>query len=81
MTASYAYDSVSLDAMKQWFSDAQKEVYVLGPFLPLVTAPKCRTVKKGEALVISVGIETFLGEKLAHHGERSVILYDFFLFF
>jgi hypothetical protein len=31
VTASYAYESVSLNAVKQWFSDAQKEVHVFGP--------------------------------------------------
>ena len=34
MTTSYVYESLSLDVVKQWFSDIQKEVHVLGPLLP-----------------------------------------------
>ena len=40
-------------------------------FRPLVMAPKRRTVKKR-----SSDIETFLGEMLIQHGERSVFFVD-----
>ena len=68
MTTSYAYESVSLDAMKEWFSDMQKEVHVLGPLLPPGYGINTQNGEEGT----SVDIETFLGEMLVHHGERSV---------
>ena len=67
VTTSYVYESVSLDAMKQWFSEMQKEVHVLGPLLP----PGYDTKTNGEEGA-SVNIETFLQEMLIQHGERSV---------
>ena len=73
VTTSYAYDSVSLDAMKQWFSDVQKEVHVLGPLLP----PGYGT--NGEE-GINIDIETFLGKMLVQHGERSVFFVRSFPF-
>ena len=68
MTTSYAYESVALDALKQWFSDIQKEVHVLGPLLPPGYGTKTQNGEEGT----SVDIETFLGEMLVQHGERSV---------
>ena len=68
MTTSYAYDSVSLDALKQWFSDMQKEVHVLGPLLPPGYSTKTPKSEEGT----SVDIETFLEEMLVQHGKRSV---------
>jgi hypothetical protein len=67
VTTSYVYDSVSLDALKQWLSSMQKEVHVLGPLLP---AGFGTDSEEGA----SVDIETFLGEMLVHHGNRSVFL-------
>ena len=54
--------------MKQWFSDMQKEVYVLGPLLQPGYGIKTQNGEEGT----SVDIETFLGEMLVRHGERSV---------
>ena len=68
MTTSYVYDSVSLDALKHWFSDMQKEVHILGPLLPPGYGIKTQNGEEGT----SVDIETFLGEMLAQHGKRSV---------
>ena len=68
VTSSYAYESLSLDALKQWFSDMQKEVHVLGPLLPSSFGIKSQNGEEGS----SVDIETFLGEMLLQHGERSV---------
>ena len=76
MNTSYAYESVSLDAMKQWFSDMQKEIYVLGPLLPLGYGIKTQNGEEGE----SVDIETFLWEMLKQHGKGSVFFVRFFLF-
>ena len=67
VTTSYAYESVSLDALKQWLSNIQKEVHVLGPLLP---AGFGTDSEEGA----SVDIETFLGEMLVQHGKRSVFL-------
>jgi hypothetical protein len=70
VTTSYAYDSISLDALKQCFSDKQKELYVLGPLLPSGYGYGTKT-QNGEEGTNS-DIETFLGEMLEQHGERSV---------
>jgi hypothetical protein len=75
LTTSYAYDSVSLNALKQWLSNMQKEVHVLGPLLPV--GGGFGTDREEGA---SVDIETFLGEMLVQHGKRSVFLVrSFFL--
>ena len=73
---SYAFDSVSLDAVKEWFSGMQKEVHVLGPLLPPGYGSKTLNGEEGA----SVDIETFLGEMLVHHGERSIFYVKSFLF-
>ena len=74
MTTSYAYESVSLDAVKQWFSDLQKEVYVLGPLLPPGYGTKTQNSEEGT----SVDIETFLGKMLLQYGQRSVFFVNSF---
>ena len=76
VTTSYAYESVSLDAVKQWFSDIQKEMHVLGPLLPSGYGTKTQNSEEGT----SVDIETFLGEMLVQHGKRSVFFVRFFHF-
>ena len=68
VSTSYVYDSVSLDALKQWFSDMQKEVHVLGPLLPPGYGTKMQNSEEGT----SADIEKFLGEMLVQHGKRSV---------
>ena len=60
--------------MKQWLSNMQKEVHVLGPLLP---AGFGTDNEEGA----SVDIETFLEEMLVQHGERSVFLVRSFPFF
>ena len=77
MTTSYAYESVSLDAVKQWFSDMQREVHVLGPLLPPGYGTKIQNSEEGT----SVDIERFLGEMLVQHGKRSVVFVRSFPFF
>ena len=74
---SYAYDSVSLDAVKQWFSNMQKEVYVLGPLLPSGYGTKTQNSEEGT----SIDIETFLGKMLVQHGERSVFFVKILSYF
>ena len=76
VTTSYAYDSVSLDAVKQWFSDMQREVHVLGPLLTPGYGTKTQNGEEGT----SVDIETFLGEMLVQHGKRSVFFVRFIPF-
>jgi hypothetical protein len=80
MTTSYAYESLSLDAVKQWFSDMQKEVHALGPLLPSGYGIKTQNGEEGK----SPDIETFLGEMLLRHGERSVFYvrpFSFIIYF
>ena len=81
MTTSYAYESASLDAVKQWFSDMQKEVHVLGPLLPSgYGTKKTQSSEEGK----NTDIETFLGEMLIQHGKQSVFFvrsFFSFLFF
>jgi hypothetical protein len=59
--------------MKQWFSDMQKEVHVLGPLLPFGYGIETLNIEGP-----SVDIETFLGEMLVQHGKRSVFFVRFF---
>jgi len=75
VTTSYAYESVSLDALKQWFSDVQKEMHVLGPLLPPGYAGGTKTQDSEEGT--SVDIETFLGKMLVQHGKRSLFFVSF----
>ena len=75
VTTSYAYESESLDAVKQWFSDTQKEVHVLGPLLPPGYGTKTQNNEEGT----NVDIDTFLGEMLEQYGKRSVFFVRFFL--
>ena len=77
MTTSYAYESVSLDAVKQWFSDLQKEVHVLGPLLPPGYGTKTQNSEEGT----SVDIETYLGKMLVQYGQRSVFFVNSFSLF
>jgi hypothetical protein len=63
--------------MKQWFSDMQKENYVLGPLLPVGYGIETQNGEEGA----NVDIETFLGEMLVQHGKGSVFFVSFFLFF
>ena len=75
INTSYAYESsVSLNAMKQWFSDMQKEVYVLGPHLPSGYGIETQNGEEGA----SFDIETFLGEMLVQRGKGSVFFVRFF---
>jgi hypothetical protein len=53
--------------MKQWYSDMQKEIYVLGPLLPPGYG-----IETENSEGASVDIETFLGEMLVQHGRGSV---------
>jgi hypothetical protein len=77
INSSYAYEPVSLDAMKQWISDMQKDFYALGPLLPHGYGIETQNGEKGA----SVDIETFLGEMLVQHGKRSVFFVRFFRLF
>ena len=63
-----------MDAMKQWFSDMQKEVHVLGPLLPSGYSFETQNIEEGA----SVDIEAFLGEMQAQHGKRSVFFASLF---
>ena len=75
VTTSYAYESVSSDAVKQWFSGMQKEVHDLGPLLPPGYGTKTQNNEEGT----NVDIDMFLGEMLVQHGKRSVFFVRFFL--
>jgi hypothetical protein len=68
---------MSLDALKQCFSDLHKELHVLGPLLPPGYGTKTQNGEEGT----SSDIETFLEEMLVQHGERSVFFVRSFLFF
>jgi hypothetical protein len=62
--------------MKQWFSDMQKEVHVLGPLLPAGFGTESQNSEEGA----SVDMEAFLGEMLGQHGKQSVFFVRFFSF-
>jgi hypothetical protein len=63
--------------MKEWFSDMQKELHVLGPLLPSGYGTETQNSEEGS----SVDIEAFLGEMQVQHGKRSVFFVRFFPFF
>ncbi|KAF8802209.1 UDP-Glycosyltransferase/glycogen phosphorylase [Phlegmacium glaucopus] len=73
VTTSSIYENVSLDAVRRWFSDTQKEVHVLGPLLP----PSYGTETQNSEEVTSSDVEVFLGEMLVQHGKRSVFFISF----
>ena len=75
INTTYAYESVPLDAMKQWFSDMQKDVYVAGPLLPSGYGIEIQNGEEGA----SADVETFLGEMLVQHGKGSVFFVRFLL--
>jgi hypothetical protein len=77
VTTSYAYESVSLDAMKEWFFDMQKDVHVFGPLLPSGYGTEIQDGEEG----LSVAIKVFLEEMLVQHGKRSVFFVKSFSFF
>ena len=77
ITSSYIYENVALDAMKQWFSGAQKEIHVLGPLLP---AGYGTEIEHSEDGVASTDVEAFLGKMLVQHGKRSVFFVTSFPF-
>ena len=60
--------------MKQWFSNMQKEIYVLGPLLPPGYGIETQNCEEGE----SDDIEAFLGEMQVKHGKRSVFFVSYF---
>jgi hypothetical protein len=60
--------------MRQWFSDMQKKLYVLGPLLPPGYGIEAQNGEPGA----SNDIETFLGEMLVQHGKGSVFFVRFF---
>ena len=74
-TTSYIYESASLDAMKQGFSDMQKEVHILGPLLPAGYGTEPPKTEEG----VNSDIEAFLAEMLKRHGKRSVFFVRPFL--
>ncbi|KAF8797535.1 UDP-Glycosyltransferase/glycogen phosphorylase [Phlegmacium glaucopus] len=73
VTTSSIYDGASLDAMKQWFADTQKEVHVLGPVLPLGYGIESKNSEEGA----SGDVEAFLEKMLVEHGKRSVFFISF----
>ena len=60
--------------MKQWFSDMQKDVYVVGPLLPSGYGIENQNGEEGA----SADVETFLGEMLVQHGKGSTFFVRFF---
>ena len=64
--------------MKQWFSDMQKELFVLGPLLPSGYGVQVETQNAEEGT--SSDFETFLGEMLVQHGKGSVFFVRYFPF-
>ena len=76
INTSYAYESESLEAMKKWFSEMQKELFVLGPLLPAGYGIETQKIEDGS----SADIETFLGDMLVQHGEGSVYYVRFISF-
>ena len=68
MNTSYNYESVSLDALKEWFASMQKEIHILGPLLPAGYGTQTQNAEEGAG----GDIETFLEKMLVQHGRQSV---------
>lgn len=75
-TSSHVYESMTLDAMKQWLSDVDKGLHVFGPLLPAGYGTETQNNESGAG---ATDVEAFLGEMLAEHGKRSVFFVRFFL--
>ena len=60
--------------MKQWYSDMQKEVHVLGPLLPSGYGFETQNSEEGA----SIDIRIFLEEMRLQHGNRSVFFASLF---
>ena len=76
VATSYYYDSLSLDALKEWFASMQKDIHVLGPLLPAGFGTETQNAKEGAG----GDIEAFLEEMLVQHGKRSVFFVGSFFF-
>ena len=76
VTTSYSYESVSLDAIKEWFTSMQKGLHILGPLLPAGYGAETQKAEEGAG----GDIEVFLEEKLKKHGKRSVFYVKSFPF-
>ena len=76
MTTSYGYESVSLDAMKEWFASMHKELHILGPALPAGYGAETQKAEEGAG----GEIEAFLEEMVKQHGKRSVFFVRIFPF-
>jgi hypothetical protein len=63
--------------VKQWFTDIQEEIHVLGPLLPSGYGIKTQNSEEGTG----VDIEIFLGEMQVQHRKRSVFFVRSFPFF
>jgi len=67
MASSYAFESESLQAMKSWFADWNKELFAVGPLLPSgygFTKQSSRGATE---------IENFMDRALKEYGEKSVV--------
>lgn len=68
VTTTYAFEKESLEGLKSWFSDWNKDVFVIGPLLPsgygtLADSPRG-----------SNEIQEFLDKKQSEDGPNSVVL-------
>lgn len=72
IASSEAYEKVSLEALRSWYSELNKPLYAVGPLLP-------KNFGGVEALTgqRNAEIETFLESMLTQHGERSVVFVRF----
>ncbi|GLB39043.1 putative UDP-glucoronosyl and UDP-glucosyl transferase [Lyophyllum shimeji] len=66
-----AYERESLDAVRAWFGEMQKPVYVVGPLLPAGYAAQ------SDVNEWNANIADFLSNMLEKHGRRSVLFISF----
>lgn len=68
VTSAYAFEDESIDALKTFFSQWNKEVFIIGPLLPSGYGTVTESARGSKET------EDFLERAKKKHGERSVTL-------
>ncbi|KAH9476163.1 UDP-glycosyltransferase 84A1 [Psilocybe cubensis] len=71
LVTAYAFEKESIEALKSWHSEINKEVFVVGPLLPSIGGAVSDTTRG------SSETELFLQNAQAKYGEHSVIFISF----
>ena len=72
MTTSESFETEALAAVKDWFADTSRSVYVIGPLIPVTQESKALTGEKKMSEKANE-IDTFMEAVLASHGRNSML--------